>query len=175
MSENINVQVNAYLDEKSEEGLYAKLRSYNIDKEMNYVVAVLKLLITNSETKNNNELDINILPKIHYVSPFITKNLAEEYIKELSNKDKIVMLLAVEKGEIVIKLEDMDLIMERIRNCDRNKNAEFGEMSTKSIYNIIAYNWSSFSEEQKDEYAFKLGGLKGCKEVKSLLDNWKIN
>ena len=173
MSDNINVKIDAKLDEKSEEGLYVKLRSYKIDQEMNYVVAVLKLLVTNSESKNNNELCINILPKINFVAPFVTKNLAEKYIEELSQKNKLMMFLAVEKGEIVIKLEDMDAIMDKIKNSQND--TEYEEISHKTFLNMLALNWNSLSEEEKEEYAFKLGGLKGCHKFKSLLDNWNFS
>lgn len=175
MSNNTNIEIKAYaqLNEKSETLIHEKLKTYNLDEEMNYAVVVLKLLIGNSEVKNKNELVICVTPKIQYITPFVTKKLAEEYIKELTKEDKMTMLFTVDKGKIIIKNEDIKSTIDLLNSYKGSKNMEYGEMSNISRYNMMAYNWKYIlSDKEKEEYAFNLGGMKGYNEVKNLLDNW---
>lgn len=170
-----NIKVNTYLDKNAETNIKEKLKTYNIDKEMNYVVVVTKIIITNSENRNKNELSINLVPKVNYVVPFVTKKLAQDYIVELSKYDKLFMFLPVENGKIVVKNEDVKTTINDLeRSCYNNNNIEYGEMSKTSVLNIIAYNWEGFSEKEKEEHAYKLGGIKDYHNIRSLLDNWKF-
>ena len=114
MSKNINITAKACLVENSETNLNEKLKTYNLGIEMNYVVVVIKLLVVNSETKNSNELIVNIVPKVHYVTPFVTKRLAEEYVKELSKENKLMMFFSVDNGKIVTKNEDVEEFINKI-------------------------------------------------------------
>jgi len=178
MSKNINTIIKAQLDGKSNTILRDKLKTYNLDIEMNYAVAVIKLLITNSETKNSNELSINIVPKVHYVTPFVTKKLAEEYIAELSKVDKMTMFLHVDKGNIIVKNDEVEEFIdsvERSSSAREYNNTEYGEMSYISSLNIVAYGWlNTYSEKEKEECAFKLGGMKNYQEIRDIFDNWEF-
>lgn len=172
---NINIQAITYLDENSKTIINDKLKSYKLDKEVNYAVVVLKILVTNSESKNSNELYIKIVPKVHYVVPFITKKLAEEYIKELSTENKLLMFLTVNNGQIIVKGEDINSFINNFEDLSINKNIEYDKMSLLSTYNILAFNWQYSSEQDKERLAFEMGGLKNCKYIKEIFDNWKFN
>jgi len=178
MSKNINTQIKAQLDGKSKTIIREKLKTYNLDIEMNYAVAVIKLLITNSETKNSNELVVNIVPKVHYVTPFVTKKLAEEYISELSKVDKMTMFLHVDKGDIIVKNDEIEEFVDSVEESASARgynNTECGEMSYISFLNILAYNWlNNYLEEEKEECAFKLGGIKNYQDIRSIFDNWEF-
>ena len=178
MSKNINIEIKAHLDGKSKTIINEKLKTYNLDKEMNYAVAVIKLLITNSESKNSNELSINIVPKVHYVTPFVTKKLAEEYIAELFKVDKMTMFLHVDNGNIIVKYDEIEEFInsvERSASAKGYNNTEYSEMSYISSLNILAYGWlNTYSEKEKEECAFKLGGMKNYQEIRNIFDNWEF-
>ena len=171
-----NIQMKMLLDKNSKEILNKKLKSYNLDKEMNYAVVVLKVLINNSECKNSNELAINLVPKVHFVAPFVTKRLAGEYIKELSTINKLVLFLQISNGNLVIKDEDVNEFLTRLDDYTSDEAIECGEMSETSTYNLIAYKWANdFSEKEKENYAYKAGGVRGYSAIRTLFDNWKFD
>jgi hypothetical protein len=173
MSQNLEVKVQAIFDKESDNILNQKLKSYNLGKEFNYAVAVLRLSITNSENDSKDSLTINLIPKVQYVAPFVTKKLAQAYIEELSGLDKLIMFLPVENGKIVVKKEDIDNALENINNA--NQNSEIStDMSVMSYINLLASNWNEQTEECKEEVCFKLGGVKNCQYFKDMIDNWKF-
>jgi len=174
MSEKIDVQVKARLNENVKNDLGYKLTTYNLDEDMNYAVVVLKILITNSESTSNNEITINLTPKVQYVTPFVTKKLAEEYIKELSQKGKLMMFLPVNNGRIIAKNEDTESIINDLLNYYTQENVEYKSTSMLSNFNMIAYNWLSYSEEEKEKVLFGLGGIKNYHAFKLLFDNWEF-
>jgi len=175
MSKNINIETQVQLDEKSHTILNEKLKTFNLDSDMNYAVAVLKIFITNSESKKYNKLAVNVVPKVQFVVPFVSKILATEYMNELSKKNKLMMFLHVEKGNIVVKDEDIDLAINNLLNTSTSPEIEYEEISRLSLFNLIAYNWMNFSEQEKDEYAYKLGGLNGHYHIRALLDKWEFS
>lgn len=170
-----NIKGKVILSENTKESLYKKLQSFNIDQKMNYAVVVLKFIITDSRSRHNGELIIETTLKVGYVTPFITKNLAKEYIKELSQHHKILMFLPVENGKIIAKFEDIEEILNDTDSDQYCQSVEYSkELPIISLFNIIAYNWSNFSEKEKEQHAYNLGGVKDYHHVKSLLDNWKF-
>lgn len=96
MSETATITLKTKLDEKGVENLQKKLRSYNLGEEFNYAVAVLKLLIANGETDTKSTV-IKLVPKVQYITPFVSKELAEKYRDELYSLSKLVMFLPVNK------------------------------------------------------------------------------
>jgi len=124
-TEKINVVVDYKLDKKGVEEFQKELKSYNLGKEFNYAVAIIKVLITNGKdcTNDTNEIvEINVVPKIQYIIPFVSKELAEKYLKELSIFKKMTMFIPVdENGKLVIK--------------DYNVENTMNEYENKAMYN----------------------------------------
>jgi len=126
MSNKLEIQIEGCLEKTSKTILGQELKSYNLGKEFNYAVAVLKLLITNSESETKGKVTINLVPKVQYVTPFVTKKLAETYCKELSEQDKIMLLLPVSDGKIVVKDEDIEDAMDKFEYC-KKEDTEISE------------------------------------------------
>ena len=148
--EEINVTLKTKLDEKGTEDLQKKLKSYNLGKEFNYAVVVLKLIIANGESKTKDSLVVKLVPKVQYITPFVSKELAENYMKELSILDKLMMFLEIgEDGRVVLKENEIN-----------NKEKEASNLSMCNVLNIIANNWNSISKENKKESTNKLAGDK---------------
>lgn len=135
---SIQIQIKAKLSDDCEKTLHDKLKTYNLDEEINYAVIVLKMLVGNSEGRSSKELTVNIIPKVHYITPFVTKKLAEEYIKELSSVNKLMMFFPVKDGKIII-----DNLNKSNSNISRTITIENVSTSSK------LYNANTFMEEMK--------------------------
>jgi len=105
-NKNTIIKLKAHLNNNCKKTLHDKLKTYTLDEKINYAIVVLKILTTNPETKNNDELTINLALKVHYVTPFVTKKLAEDYIKELSQINKLTLFFPVKNGKIIVNTKD---------------------------------------------------------------------
>jgi len=106
ISDEINVIVDCKLDQSGVEDFQKELKSYDIGKEFNYAVAIIEILIIDrdNEKEINNTIEINVAPKIQYIIPFVSKELAEKYLEELSVFKKMTMFIPVdEDGKLVVK------------------------------------------------------------------------
>jgi hypothetical protein len=117
MNHQLQVELTAQFAENSGDRLRKQIQSYNLGEEFNYAVVVLKLSITNGEKIVSESVALVINPQVHYIVPFINKELAEEYCKELSQTDKLMMLLEVKNGKAIL---DDDISMDV-----SNKHEEF--------------------------------------------------
>lgn len=104
MENELKLKVKAVLDDSSTKILKDKLQSYNLGEGFNYAVVVIKIMITNGKDQvtNLDQLKINLVTKVQYITPFVTKELAEAYLKELSELDMLVMLLPVKDGKVIM-------------------------------------------------------------------------
>lgn len=150
------------MEKTSKTILYNKIKSYNLGKEFNYAVVVLKLLITNSQHEKKGELEINLIPKVQFVTPFITKKLAEDYCKELSTQNIIMMLLNVENGNIIVKDEDVESALDNLEASGRTNTDVSENLSKTSYFYVVASTWNQNTEEEKNNISFQLGGIKNC-------------
>lgn len=116
------------LDVEKEKGkLQKKLKSYNLGKEFNYAVAVLKFNIGNNcESDEMNSLTISLIPKIQYITPFVSKELAEKYMNELEKLGKLFIFLDIgEDGRVVMDKDINDLsvvhftLISKFNNCGK--------------------------------------------------------
>jgi len=117
VSNKINVVIKTKINEKGKENLRMKLKSYNLGKEFNYAIAVLKLNIVNgeSEGETKNSLVVNLIPKVQYITPFVSEKLAKEYHDELFLLDKLIMFLEIgEDGRVVLEDNIVDNVIENI-------------------------------------------------------------
>ena len=103
MKEKLEIKLNASLDERCNEVLSKKISSYNLGEEFNYAVVVFNLSITGGDNTINDTVNVKIIPKVRYITPFISKKLAEQYCTELSSLNKIMMLLEVHNGRAIVK------------------------------------------------------------------------
>jgi len=115
VSDKINVIVKCQLNKSSAENLRKKLKSYNLGKEFNYAIAVFKLNIVNGESETKNSLVVNLIPKIQYITPFVSEKLAKEYHDELLKIDKLIMFLEIGKdGRVILKDDIVENMIENI-------------------------------------------------------------
>jgi hypothetical protein len=168
------LKVNAILLKNSEYILKEKLKTYNLGKEFNYAVAVIKLLIINSQHEKKENLEIELIPKVQFVTPFVTRKLANDYCKELSTQNKIMMLLNVENGKIIAKNEDVESALDSLELSGKENTDVSKNMSPESYFYIVASTWNQNTEEQKDAICFQLGGIKNCQDIKDMFDNWEF-
>lgn len=163
MSKELTITVKAKLDEKGKENLQKKLKSYNLGKDFNYAIAVLKLNIANCESDAKEPLVIRVIPKVQYITPFVSKELAEKYMNELSNVDKLMMFLKVgEDGRVILKENEVD-----------KPDNLLGKLPINDVLNVIASDWESINEENKDKLSDDLAGKKDKALVNSLMNNYK--
>lgn len=155
MLEKIDMKVDCIIDESGVENLQKKLRSYNLGREFNYAVAVLKTLIVNGERNIKNTVSINIVPKVQYITPFVSKELAEKYLEELSTLDKLTMFLPIdEEGRVIVKQNNIENTMDEVFAKDRSSDIDKNLPIEKYLF-LLADNWKDFwntiTEKQKDE------------------------
>ena len=161
VSDKINVMVDCKLDKKGIENFQKELKSYDIGKEFNYAVAIIKVLIANGEdhTDNTNEiLGINIVTKVQYIVPFVSKELAEKYLEELSVFKKMTMFIPVdEDGKLVVK----DYNVENTMNEYENKAMYNDNNLSIEKYLFLLAKWlKTANDEHIDNYLTDIFGLK---------------
>jgi len=159
VSDKINVMVDCKLDKKGVEDFQKELKSYDIGKEFNYAVAIIKVLIANGEdcTNNTNEIvGINVVPKIQYIVPFVSKELAEKYLEELSVFKKMTMFIPVdENGRLVIK----DYNVENTMNEYENKAMYNDSNLPTAKYLLLLAKWlKTANDEQTEKYLMNIFG-----------------
>jgi len=169
-TEKINVIVKCQLDKKRVEEFQKELKSYDIGKEFNYAVAIIKVLIANGEdcTNNTNEIvGINIVPKIQYIVPFVSKELAEKYLEELSVFKKMTMFIPVdENGKLVIK----DYNVENTMNEYENKAMYNDNNLPIEKYLFLLAKWlKTANDEYIDNYLSDVFGLKDKNTAKEFI------
>jgi len=120
VSKKINVMVDCKLDKKGIENFQKELKSYDIGKEFNYAVAIIKVSIANGEDSkenNINGLSVNLILKVQYITPFVNKELAEKYQDELMSLNKLVMFMPIgEDGRVVLEDIDFKSIISKLKN-----------------------------------------------------------
>jgi len=172
VSDKVNVIVDCKLDKKGVEDFQNKLKSYNLGKEFNYAVAIIEILIANGENNTNdtNEIvGIDIVPKVQYIVPFVSKEMAELYLKELSILNKLTMFLPInDEGKVVVK----DYNVENTMNEMWDKETEIDKnLPTEKQLIILASRLKELNKEQLDNYLIKIIGLKDKEYIKSILKN----
>jgi len=115
VSNKLNATLNCKLDPSGVENLQKKLKSYNLGKEFKFAIAVLKLSIANGENIMRSVGDINLIPKVQYITPFVSEELARKYEDELLCLDKLIMFLPIgEDGRVVLKNININNVMNEI-------------------------------------------------------------
>jgi len=115
LSSKLNVTLNCRLDPSGVENLQKKLQFYNLGKEFKFAIAVLKLSIDNGENTMRSVVDINLIPKVQYITPFVSEELARKYEDELLCLDKLIMFLPVgEDGRVILKNININNVMNEI-------------------------------------------------------------
>jgi hypothetical protein len=102
----------------------------------------------------------------------------KEYIKELSQKGKLMMFLPVNNGRIIAKNEDTESIIDNLLNYYTQENVEYDNKNASFISNLnmMAYNWiNNYTEKDKERISFELGGIKNYHLFKSLFDSWEFS
>jgi len=60
-------------------------------------------------------VNINLIPKVQYITPFVSEKLAREYHDELLKIDKLIMFLKIgEDGRVVLEDNIVDNVIENI-------------------------------------------------------------
>ena len=171
-TEKINVMVKCELDKRGVEDFQKELKSYDVGKEFNYVIAIIEVLIANGEdyiNDTNEIVGINVVPKIQCIVPFVSKELAEKYLEELSPLNKLTMFLPIdEEGKVVVK----DYNVENTMNEMWDKETEIDKnLPTEKQLIILASRLKELNKEQLDNYLIKIIGLKDKEYIKSILKN----
>jgi len=122
VSSKLNVVLNCKLNPLGVENLQKKLKSYNLGKEFNYAIAVLKILVGNGENSKEDNINglsvsVNFILKVQYITPFVNKELAEKYLDELLSLNKLVMFLPIgEDGRVILEDINFKSFIEKLKN-----------------------------------------------------------
>jgi len=115
VSGKLNATLNCRLSRSGVIDLQKKLQSYNLGKEFKFAIAVLKLSIANGENTMRSVVDINLIPKVQYITPFVSEELARKYEDELLCLDKLIMFLPIgEDGRVILKNININNVINEI-------------------------------------------------------------
>lgn len=95
------IELKAKLINNLDEKIAEIIQTYN-NTAFNYVVVVLNFAIHPNKESNNECVIMDIIPNIEYIAPFITKDKTMKYLSELSNIDKVALLIDLKPNKIIV-------------------------------------------------------------------------
>jgi len=165
------MKINCQIDKTSIDNIRNQLNSFSSHNGFNHAIVKLEVLVTDGDKENENTFSINISPRVDYIVPFISEDLAHKYSKELISVNELVINFPINShGRIICSIDDIKNVINIIK--DSHIDGKFNFDTYVSYHNfmiILAYRLRLYNDAQLDEYTLKTFGLKDKNKYKEII------